>query len=341
MGKCHPKHGYLHIYSERKPFVIDQWCTVLWKLKVAPWAKLFTWCILQNKTPTAKNLQKHSFYGPSQCVLCKQEMETVDHLFLNCTTSTYIWTDVRSQLHILNFWNGTDVKVAWHRWWTNAQTHRIQNLPVMICWWIQLQRNKIIFTDTAPHWALATSHLITTFHNIPEDAREPFAHIIYTEIIDYDIPWAYFDGSVQHHGCGGGILFHITNSHYYKIQMGLGGETNNFVEIISLPHLLYFSLVKGCCILQIFSDLQIIIKWFNQQFICHRHTFHHILDDALRLRTQFGSISCHHIYRKHNKISDVLSKEAMHHPRGVQLTREQQDLEIYNYYHRPFMDEHY
>jgi len=71
-------------------------------------------------------------------------------------------------------------------------------------------------------------------------------HNISTENIDKNTPWAYFDGWTQHHGCGGDILIHITINYYYKIQMGLRDGTNNFSELVSLCHLLYFSLGKGC-----------------------------------------------------------------------------------------------
>lgn len=75
---------------------------------------------------------------------------------------------------------------------------------------------------------------------IPVDEQVVKIRNIALEVIDKEHPWAYFDGSAQEQGCGGGIILHISESHYFHICLGLGEGTNNFVELLTIFHLLYF-----------------------------------------------------------------------------------------------------
>lgn len=69
-------------------------------------------------------------------------------------------------------------------------------------------------------------------------------------------PWAYFDGSAQDQGCGGGVLLHISITHSYNIQMGQGARKKKYDELITLRHFLDFSLNHYCRHLQILRGLQ-------------------------------------------------------------------------------------
>ena len=66
-------------------------------------------------------------------------------------------------------------------------------------------------------WPQATTHIITIYNIIPEDEHPHNTCNISAEIIDKNIPWAYFDGSTKQHGCGGGVILHIFENHSYKI----------------------------------------------------------------------------------------------------------------------------
>lgn len=46
--------------------------------------QVFSWVMLQNKILTAQNLRKKWWYLLEFCYICKQDGETVDHLFNNC-----------------------------------------------------------------------------------------------------------------------------------------------------------------------------------------------------------------------------------------------------------------
>lgn len=93
--------------------------------------------------------------------------------------------------------------------------------------------------------------------------------------------------------------------------MGLSEGTNNFEELITLGHLLHFSLGYNCMNLNIYGDSKVIVNWFNNIIVCHSHTLSNILDEMNIFKAQFNIISCNHIYRKHNSSVGRLSKEAM------------------------------
>lgn len=211
-------------------------------MKAPPRAKLYMWCILCNKAPTGDNLQNRTYHAPTWCILCKQALESIDHLFLTCPITIAFWHDVLTNLQLQYRWKGENILEAWKLCWSVALTPRIQNLPILICWSIWLQRNKLIFSGMLPRWPHATTHLIYIYHGIPEEGCPHIVHNIVVQIIDINYSWEYFDGYAQLHGCGGGILLHITDNHFYKIEMGIGDGTNNFVELITLFHLLYFAM---------------------------------------------------------------------------------------------------
>jgi hypothetical protein len=63
------------------------WWRKIWKQSCPAKGKLLIWSILANKIPTWDNLQRRLFFGPGHCALCKSQIETVDHLFLQSPLS--------------------------------------------------------------------------------------------------------------------------------------------------------------------------------------------------------------------------------------------------------------
>lgn len=149
--------------------------------------------------------------------------------------------------------------------------------------------------------------------------------------IDKCTPWAFFDGAAQQQGCGGGFILYISEQHFYRVRMGLGTGSNNFAELITLPHLMHFSLRHNCMNIHIFGNSKIIIGWFNNITVCHTHTLSNILDEINTLKAHFIDITCNHIYREHNSNADQLSKEATALTRGEWMIQEQRRSNAYQY----------
>lgn len=129
-----------------------------------------------------------------------------------------------------NTWRGQAIKEVWTTWWKTTSPSKARNLPLLFNWEIWITRNHLIFQGITPHWPSISTRILADYSNIPEDEdHAPPRHII-LETIDHTQPWAYFDGSTQETGCGGGVLLYLTDSHLYHIQMGLGGGMNNYAS---------------------------------------------------------------------------------------------------------------
>ena len=121
------------------------WWKQLWKLKCPAKAKLLFWAILENKTPTWDILQKIFLEGPGLCALCKKANETIHHLFVHCSYTKTIWTEVGNLMGFNGQWQGDTVLQDFQRWWTGH--HLLRVVPCIISWGIWIMRNWIIFQD--------------------------------------------------------------------------------------------------------------------------------------------------------------------------------------------------
>lgn len=155
------------------------------------------WNILENKIPTGTYLKKRAFLGPTWCVLCLQEEETTQHLFLSCPTTRNIWTQVLQTLNLNMSWQGIDIITAWDSWWGTTTMKNTRNLPLLVSWHIWLNRNIKIFEDKPVNWNLLPPKICAAFEELPNDECQKRPRHIRQEHINTTIPWAYFDGAAQ------------------------------------------------------------------------------------------------------------------------------------------------
>jgi hypothetical protein len=67
------------------------WCMAMWKWNVPLKIKLFTWLLAENKILSWEILQHRGFSGLGICLLCKLNVETTQHLFLDCDFAVEVW----------------------------------------------------------------------------------------------------------------------------------------------------------------------------------------------------------------------------------------------------------
>eukprot|EP00253_Pinus_taeda_P034418 PITA_34418 len=322
-GIYSPKSGYLALISHKILDAISFWWQTVWKLTAPPRQKLFFWCILKGVVPTGDYLMHRAVHGPTWCTFCKETSESCIHLFLLCPAISAIWQAISFSILFTGKWEGHNINRAWESWFHNYKLSKLQSLPAITCRYIWLARNRMIFDDKLPNWPHIISLITAAYNSLPDPPQTRNISPCDPPAIDHSTPWAFFDGSAQQQGCGGGFLLY------------------NFAEIISLRHLLHFALGHNCLHIHIFGDSKIIIDWFNNTKECHTHTLRNILEEINILKAQFIDISCQHIYREHNSNTDKLSKEATSLPRGEWLIQEQRGADYYQYYHRPYNDAHY
>lgn len=111
-GAYSPKAGYVAICVGHYNWATKWWWKRLWKIQCPTKNKLLFWSIQENKVPTWDVLQKRCFAGPRWCCLCREEVETIYHLFLECPYTLQVWSEVISLLIIRGAWQGTSIEEA-------------------------------------------------------------------------------------------------------------------------------------------------------------------------------------------------------------------------------------
>eukprot|EP00253_Pinus_taeda_P028743 PITA_28743 len=256
-GRYSPNEGYLKLMEHNRPEHVQQWWKTLWKLKAAPRARMLFWTILFNKIPTGSNLMKRTFHGPFWCHLYRNNEENMNNLFLRCPIIIEQWNLIMASSPSLHRWQGRSIMEAWLDW-LERHKGKGRNLPLLVCWAFWMARNRAIFDNKDPLWRSIGPRILADFDLLSEDSTQPPPRTIHPELIDKSHPWAYFDGSAQDEGCGGGALLYLREGHCYHIQVKLGRGTNNFAELSITKHLIHFALEKHCSHLQLFGDSKLV-----------------------------------------------------------------------------------
>ncbi len=119
----------------------------LWKIRIPLKVKIFVWLVLRGKVRTKDNLLKRGWTGDSSCVLCLDEDETVDHLFLGCRFTRSILQGFLLNLSALcrsttaaSLWNASCLR--------SGSTRDRELLGIAAVWWaVWLERNRRIFDN--------------------------------------------------------------------------------------------------------------------------------------------------------------------------------------------------
>lgn len=90
-GQYMAKEGYNFLVNQFEQNDLGIHHKLFWSSRLIPKAEVFAWLATRNKILTAERFNKMGFEGPSRCVMCKTQEESVDHLLLNCPFSARIW----------------------------------------------------------------------------------------------------------------------------------------------------------------------------------------------------------------------------------------------------------
>lgn len=85
---------------------------------MVPLIKVFLWQLYNGKIQAAAMLEKKGWKGSTQCSLCGGK-ETVDHIFLQCVLSKYVWRSLENifgwdcvAVSLFNKWGGGNSQAA-------------------------------------------------------------------------------------------------------------------------------------------------------------------------------------------------------------------------------------
>jgi hypothetical protein len=70
----------------------------IWRAKVEPNCRIFSWILLKHKILTANNLAKRGWTHDLVCKLCQTSPETPTHLCMDCPFTRAVWMHLTAQL---------------------------------------------------------------------------------------------------------------------------------------------------------------------------------------------------------------------------------------------------
>lgn len=123
-------------------------CSSVWRIWASPKIKFFSWLAVQNRLWTSDRLKKRGWPNCGNCPLCRRVMESVDHLFVNCSYIIRLWWLVKDWLglHLLDLhaWPTQSI----HSWWgTMTKRKDLVSITLLVSWELWNERNARVFKN--------------------------------------------------------------------------------------------------------------------------------------------------------------------------------------------------
>ncbi|XP_050249419.1 uncharacterized protein LOC126696758 [Quercus robur] len=121
----------------------------VWKVKAPQRVSFFVWTVVWDKILTGDNLRGRGMDFVDQCIMCRCNGETVDHLLLHCGKAHKLWSLVFRSFGIS--WvlprMVADTLFGWWNW-PGKHSSSIWNLaPLCLIWCLWRERNWRTFED--------------------------------------------------------------------------------------------------------------------------------------------------------------------------------------------------
>ncbi|WMV30621.1 hypothetical protein MTR67_024006, partial [Solanum verrucosum] len=117
---------------------------LIWKTRLPPKIKCFTWTTLKNAILTLDNLNRRKLQLVNRCFMCLNNLESVNHLSLHCPVAAALWNMFISIAGI-NWILPQSVKEVVGSWSLREVDSPIkktrQMIPSCIFWCIWKERN--------------------------------------------------------------------------------------------------------------------------------------------------------------------------------------------------------
>jgi hypothetical protein len=242
-GQVNAKQAYEVQMLEKETEETNCWYKELWTWQVPLKIKLFIWLMLEQRILTWENLVKRGFLGPSRCVLCGKDEETVLHLFVECNFTKDIWTLVLKDLKLKNYWVGGQIVECLKNW--NRKEVIWKEIPCYICWEVWKQRNLVIFEDHPPSLVRVCSRILQALGVLKSPLATKRCRVVRPPLLENNMAVGFFDGASQDRGstCGAGVVLKCPVLGTYRLKMNCGRGTNTKGGTPSfMVHLLFFSL---------------------------------------------------------------------------------------------------
>lgn len=117
----------------------------IWKASIPNKVKNFMWRLEKNILPTRQNLQRKGIYLDTLCPICHADVETVEHLFMNCQLA-------KLSMFASPLGSHAPINTDMHCWLLEWLTCRIKEGSQLFCvilWKLWYERNQAVFKGDA------------------------------------------------------------------------------------------------------------------------------------------------------------------------------------------------
>jgi hypothetical protein len=146
----------------------------IWRNKATPKSKLFVWLAAQDRIWSSERRYRHGLQDhATRCEVCMQEIETCEHILMQCVVTREVWHICRETLE-LTFEEPTQAS-TFEEWWLRERAklrdrkHRkeFDALVCMISYAIWKNRNAWIFGDARrQHRPISLAALVAEEYNL-------------------------------------------------------------------------------------------------------------------------------------------------------------------------------
>ena len=131
----------MHLILEQNERECAWWWNMFWHLKCPLKSKIFCWSLFSGKALTWDLLNSRGWEGPGHCYLCKCDVESNQHIGVDCPYSKCVWKEIEDKLNIQNLWVGDTILICLKNWVYKSQVKTIRSLPLIVSWFIWKSRN--------------------------------------------------------------------------------------------------------------------------------------------------------------------------------------------------------
>eukprot|EP00253_Pinus_taeda_P024699 PITA_24699 len=259
--------GYKCLQGKRISHHTPAFWKQIWEPLALPKINFFFWTLVHNKLLTGDNLTKRKFEGPHRCALCRCQLETAQHLFLDCAFAKkqYIKEDPL-------------LRPEEKRWFAIdplSQKYRTSPLKANLEW------RKRETDDIFQSWWRAQN--VTTIFFDGASKGNPGA------------------------AGAGGVIYFAEGLSSVSFAWGLEEKTNNQAEILGLLKACHIAREKSAKDIQVFRDSEILIKKLIKEEYFNNVGLNKILDRLKTVLQSFDSCKFYHILRNSNKEADRMA----------------------------------
>lgn len=136
------KYSMLNINMDGPSLVPKGWKR-MWTMKTIPKVCLFVWRICSNSLPTKDNLCRRGSIVDPMCGLCGEEVETIDHLLMQCPRVVPVWYVSMARLDMSTLGHNSFKEFLWA--YMDSHPLEFVSLLAYLAW--EIWQHRVLFQN--------------------------------------------------------------------------------------------------------------------------------------------------------------------------------------------------